>query len=263
MTTATLTETDVIRRTMDARRLTKIANDPSVKPFLGGPEDEPILLKPIIENPNHVALEAAHGGFVLVQLEPGLYEAHSLFLPEGRGAEAFTAMREALLYMFTRCDCMEIVTMVPDTNPAAAQLTKAGAFMPWFTREHCFPVNGGPDGATYYKLSVFDWIQHSDECLDAGESLHDLFSQAKAKFNWSAPDHEDDDAHTRAAGAALLMVKAGHPGRGVFLYNRWARFARYNPALLVSEHPPVINTDGMLLTLDEHGEVEVLSCPSA
>lgn len=251
-----------IRRTLDGKRLTKIANDPSVRPSLGGDMDSPMDLKPIIANPANVAFESEHGGFVLINLEPGLYEAHSLFLPEGRGAEAFAAMRDALQYMFTRFDCHEIVTMVPDSNPPAAQFAKVGGFSKWFTRENCFPVNGGGVNATYYRLAVFDWIQHSDACLDAGEWLHEQFTDAKAVFGWSAPDHEDDDAHTRAAGAALLMFQAGHPARAIFLYNRWAKFARYNTIALVSEHPVVVNTDGMMLTLAANGQLEVLSCPS-
>src|SRR4029434_2477153 len=98
----------VVQRTLDARRLTEIANHPDVRPWLLG-EGE-IDLTATISEPRNVALEARHGGVVSTGQGYGRYEVHSMFHPERPAPETRDAMVAGLEYMFTATDAQDIVT---------------------------------------------------------------------------------------------------------------------------------------------------------
>ena len=81
----------------------RIANDPSVAPHLvlGAYRQD---MTTIVRSPRVVPLATELGGFVFIALDPlcGLYEAHRMFLPQGRGRHALGAALEAVQVMFGR-----------------------------------------------------------------------------------------------------------------------------------------------------------------
>jgi hypothetical protein len=60
-------------------------------------------------------------------------------------------------------------------------------------------------------------------------------------------NHPQDDAHDRYVGACVETIYGGQPEKAVILYNRWARFAGYQPIALVSKSPLLIDIGTAIL----------------
>ncbi len=244
-----------IRRTMDATAMSAIANHPDVRPWLGG--DGPLDLSGEMSNPRNLAGVTDSGGFVAVWLEDARYEVHSLFLP--RGKETIHAMRSALDYIFIHSDAQELITKVPDDNPAASGLARLAGFQSSFRSVQ-------PWSATVSKpidvrtLRIESWALRSSVCHDYGTWLHEQFETVKAEHASTLPAHsEDDAAHLAVAGAATLMIRAGNVAKGVLFYNRWAQLSGYAPIQWLRDHPIVIDMDGMIVEVNG-AQCEVLQC---
>ncbi len=97
-------------RTFQADAVNAIANDPRVRPSLGG--DGALDLAPLVEDRRNITLQFDLGAFVFREIGGyGLiYELHSLFLPEGWGRPAAAAAREAALHMFAGVGAALLVT---------------------------------------------------------------------------------------------------------------------------------------------------------
>jgi hypothetical protein len=213
----------MIARTMDAAFLNEVANHPEVRPWLGG-EEGPLNLTPVVENPSNIALVTEGGGFVLVALMPGVYELHTLFLPTARGAPFFAAASEMFRFMFAETDCLEILTKCPDDNGPARIAAGRVGFRERFRRDDAWAPGVG---VSYRVFSVDDFFIRDAECLKIGRWFHEELEGAKASAHITSFSHPDDETHDRAVGAAILMVRAGHPAKGIGFFNRWAIFAGY------------------------------------
>lgn len=237
----------VIRRTLDPTILNEIANHPEVLPWTGA--KGAVDLTNLIANTNNYALVVEGGGFLLIQSEPGIYEVHSLFLPEAR-SQSLRAARDGFDYMFTRTNCERIVSQVPDNNPAASGLARLVRFRPMFRREDT------PRGPTaFVGLTIEEWAQDSKSLERDGEWFHERLEQAKSGSE--LPTHPHDPAHDRAVGATVRMIRAGNIVKGVSFYNRWARFAGYAQISIVSENTIDV-VDAVVEWRDN--EMEVLLC---
>lgn len=234
-----------MNRTMDAERLNALANHPDVRPWLLG-ADGPLDLTRLVENPAVVCLEAEHGAFLLVPIQPTVYELHTMWLPEGRGKEFFGHAAEMFRYIFTRTDCLEVVTKVPDGNRAAAVAASRVGFRQRFHRA----------GISFRSLSIESWALSDEACLEEGERFHDVLEAAKLEAGSTLPIHDDDPVHDHVVGAALLMAYAGDLAKGVRFYNGWASFAGY--ALIEIVGPNVVDIRDALIEV-RGGCVGVLS----
>ncbi len=212
----------MIRRTFDATFLNEVANHPEVFPWIGAVE--PVDLGPILSSPRNIGIEASGGGWILTHLEPGIYELHTLFLPEARGSY-FAQAKEALRYVFVETDATEIVTKVPDGNSGARMAAALVGFRERFRREKAW-IDGS--GVSYEALTIEDWRQRDIEVLKAGKWFH-----ARLDEQIEHEAHPEDEAHDRAVGAAVLMARAGALLKGLAFYNRWARFAGYVEAVQI------------------------------
>jgi hypothetical protein len=243
----------VIERSFDVTFFNRIANHPDVRPWIGG---KGVLdLTDAVMNIGNFALKAEGGGFILIQHEPGIYEAHSLFPPEGR-RHSIRAMRDGFDYMFSRTDCERIVTQVPDDNAPAQALAKLAKFRPMFRREE---AERGP--TAYVSLSLDDWAMETASLEKDGAWFHDGMEAAKKRFNSSLPGHPHDPAHERAVGAAVRMVKAGNIDKAIAYYHRWSRFAGYPPLIEMSRNPLVFDVGAGVVATMIDGNMEVLLCP--
>jgi hypothetical protein len=243
----------MIERSFDPAFFNKIANHPDVRPWLGG--KGALDLANAVMNIANFCLRADGGGFILIQHEPGIYEAHSLFLPDAR-IGSVRAMRDGFDYMFTRTDCERIVTQVPDDNKPAQALARVAKFRPMFRREE---AERGP--TAYVGLHLDDWAMENADLEKDGAWFHDGMERAKDRFGSSLPDHPHDPAHERAVGAAVRMVKAGNIDKAIAYYRRWSRFAGYPPLVEMSRNPLVFDVGAGVVATMIDGEMEVLLCP--
>lgn len=211
----------MIRRTLDPAFLNSVANHPEVRPMIGGDITQPVDLTDHVRNLANICLVGDGGGWVLLNLAPGQYEAHTLFLPGARGKPYFRQLREALRWLFTRSDCIEIVTKCPDDNPGANMAAVLSGFHQTFRRENAWAEGVG---ITFYAFTVDDWFKRDTECPKAGRWFHDKIEAALGHEN-----HPEDEIHDKAVGAAVLMMRAGLIGKAVSFYNGWARVAGYVP----------------------------------
>ncbi|WP_374407425.1 hypothetical protein [Pelagerythrobacter sp.] len=240
-----------IRRTFDASSLNEVANDPAVRPTLGGEGD--LDLSDLVSDPTNFALVGEHGGFVLTPLSPGNLEVHSMFKP-GRGSATIAAMRSAMEWVFTRTDCVAIWSKVPKSNKAAKGFARAGSLRALFERNHELL------GATEFcEVPIMRWAMNNPSLETHGERFHSLLETAKREAGSNLPEHPHDAAHERAVGASLLMFERGQPGKGAAFYSLWARFAGYQPITLLSVAPVAVDVGDAILGLGQEG-MEVLQC---
>lgn len=225
--------------------LNEVANHPAVRPHVGG--DGPIDLTEALAKPGNIGLECDSGGFFLTQHSPGVYEVHSLFLPDN-GTKPIRAMRAAQEWMFTRTDCGVILSKVPKANKAAKGFAIAGGLAPIFERDDALL---GP--CEYVELGVMRWAMRSAYLEAHGERFHAFLEQHKTE-----DIHPHDPAHERAVGAALLMIERGQDAKGVGFYNSWAMFAGYQTIELLS--PGVVDVRDAVLRLGLDNNMELVSC---
>lgn len=247
----------MIARTLDATFLNRVANDPAVRPMLGGAG--PLDLTEIVGDPGNITLVSEHGGFILHRHEPGIYESHSLFLPNC-GQEPVEAAREGFRYLFIETECLEVVTRVPLINKAALGLARGVGFQPKFERDAAWTCEDGTlTRVSYQGLTLERWMLRDGACKAAGEAFHDQLETAKQAAGSALDPHPEDSAHHHAAGAAMLMCLHGQAAKGVACYNRWARLAGYAPVTLLSEAPVVVDVIDAVVHA-RAGRMEVLSC---
>lgn len=252
----------ILKRTMDAAFLNSVANHPDVRPWLGGAGQ--IDLGRVIANPANVALAGRHGGFLGMKVQDGIYECHSLFLPEGRGAFAREAAAAGLRYLFAVTDCMEVVTKCPANNAATLGLARTMGFVAMFERQKAWLTGDESKvDVAYMALSYWKWLARDEQVLARGKWFHTRLEQLTGEMGVTIPVHAEDAAHERAVGACVLMLEAGNPAKAVEAYNRWARVAgQYSEIRLISLNPVIIETDGVLLAL-KGSDMDVLKVPTA
>jgi hypothetical protein len=249
-----------LSRTLDGGFLTEVANHPDVRPWLGGTPGEKLDLLDAVRDPQNIALQTASGGFICLQVEVGVYDVHSLFLP-GIRRKAVSAMRASLEYVFCRTNCVELRTMVPANNKAADGLARLGGFQERFMRTGVWPprVNGPLIDVSYRSLSLERWALQSPATHRAGRDFHAQLEAAKRASGSSLAVHPDDAVHDHMAGAVVLLARGGTVDKGVDLYNRWLGFAGYERIALVTASPPVLDIGDAVLGLDGD-EIDVLLC---
>lgn len=74
---------------------------PDVAPWVWMGVD-PVDLSDLVKRPDVLPLASEHGGFVFVEGDPGEYELHTMYRPEGWGREVTAAAHEAFEALFLR-----------------------------------------------------------------------------------------------------------------------------------------------------------------
>jgi len=245
-------------REFSAERINAVVNHPSVRPWVAAGAGY-LDLSAVVSNPTTVLLMAEGGGFLLTQQEPGIYEVHSQFLPDHRGPEVLTAAADASRYMFTRTDCVEIRTRVPQGNVAAAVLAKRMGWELQFERANVWPTDAGPVPCRYYAKTITQWANTAPGIAETGAWFHEKLEAAKIAANASSPIHDADEAHDRYVGATCEMIMSGQIGKALSFYQRWAAFAGYGPISLIATNPVVVDIGDALLAVRDQ-DFEVLLC---
>jgi hypothetical protein len=222
-----------------------------VYPWVRGAADGPLDLSAALASDDVVALYGEHGGQVYGRLMPGLWEAHSAFVPRGRGAHAIETTRETLKWMFTRTDATEIVTRVPQGNAPARALAKivGGTFQ--LTRNNGWPMGGKLVAADVFSLKLEDWMRDAPGLIEKGRWFHEKLEAELAKHGASDLAHPDDETHDRFVGAACGMFFGDQPLKAAIYYNRFAVMAGYHPIQLVSLDPVTVDIGTAMLVMRE------------
>lgn len=245
----------MIRQTMDPAFLARVANDPSVRPWIAaGDHDLSEGVANLVTNPANVCLVTNHGGWVFQKLDPGIYEAHSLFLPAGRGRNFRDAAREAMRWLFTRTDCIDLLTKCPDDNGAARMAAAMMGFKERFRRDGIWHTGAG---VSFQGITIDGWAIRDKAAEEAGEAFHAALEAAKQAAGSEMPVHEADPAHDHFVGAAWLIAEAGNLAKAAAFYNRWAIFAGYGSIAAVG--PGMIDIGDAVVTVRD-GRTEVLLC---
>jgi hypothetical protein len=109
----------VIVRATDAAFHNLIANHPEVKPTLGYNEGYTDFTPALAYPDDYVLLSDGKGAAAIFEWSaPGVWQSHTMFLPESRGREGLKAAREMIDYMFAHGARM-LWGMTPEDNRAA------------------------------------------------------------------------------------------------------------------------------------------------
>lgn len=184
------------------------------------------------------------GCFLALCIDPGRYVIHTNLLPHCRGADAMVAVADALKVAFICTDAVELLTMVPKMMPHAKLVAKRAGFVHQFDRKELWPAGGIKHDVEFYRLALTDWIG-TGVCNKAGGAYHERLHHVLG-----ACAHPTDETHDAYAGAAVEMVLAGNVTKGVETYNRWARFALYEPVKVLSLDPLRIDIKQCVLRIE-------------
>lgn len=198
----------MIERCLDAHRINAIINHPDVLPWVAGPLQGELDISPVLADSKNVALAGEHGAMLFAWIQPCMYEAHTLVLPQGRGRWTLDFVHAALAWMFLQTDATEILTRCPKGNLGAKALVRAieGDFQ--FTAPAGWQLHDRLIPADVYAMSLERWVRLSPAL---------------------ASDEDGDPMHRRHAAAAAAMARCGQMDKALRLYNRWALVTQHHP----------------------------------
>lgn len=243
----------MIARSFDASAANRIVNHQEVQPFVSFDDTPlPMDLSAVVANTSNVLMMSDLGGFMFSKQEDEVYHIHTFFLNEGRGRYALLCARDAIEWMFLNTDCMEVLTVVPD-DVTYARPPKAMGWVFEFRRDGIFTRNGKRIGAEFWALRYNEWAKKVHGMVKHGHAFHEKLGEDQT--------HEEDLVHDRYVGICSRMVASGQVHKAVFLYNRWACFAGYEPLLIESEGPFILRMGKQKLKLsDDLQGFEVMTC---
>lgn len=218
----------------DVARIEEVCNHPLIRVWTAYDGAPPCSGAQFVTAPSFSVI-GEEGCFLADSLEPGRYAIHTNLLPEFRGELAVKAAKNALAVAFLQSDATELVTYVPATIPHARLLARQMGFRLLFNRESIWPVNGERHGMGFYSLTIDDWIA-AGACQASGAAFHD-----RLHGELHIEPHASDPIHDSYVGATIEMVRAGNVHKAIATYNRWARFAFYQPVEILSEQPLCID----------------------
>lgn len=173
---------------------------------------------------------AAVGYVLFVPKAPGVWEQHTAFDKEHRGAYALEAVRLSHKAMFMQTPCFHLISYCPEWHPAARFFAQKLGAEYAFRNQNAYTRDGRKQWADVFSLTLVAWAYDvHGEYEDIGEQWHE---EVFAKLE---PHHEDDPAHNGFLGIAIEMAKYS-PQKAVALYNSYAQIAGYHPANLVATH---------------------------
>lgn len=237
-----------ITRAVDAVKINEVLNHPEVRPFVADMADGNLDISEAVLNQHNVLLMGEFGGVMFYHVMPGLYEAHTQVLPEGRGDWAAQLVTACAHWMFTRTDATEIITRVPSNHPAAAALTRVTGMTYEFTEKKNTTFNGEVVDVNIYSGRIQEWIKRANHLDAIGSAFHQHLNDEAKRLGVTEQPHEDDETHNRYVGASVAMMQGGQIKKAVLFYNRWAHAARHPVVTLVGLMPAAIQFDlGIML----------------
>jgi hypothetical protein len=249
----------MIERASSADLFNSFLNDPYVRPDVATDELGTLDISTVMADPRNVVLQGEHGGFVFVQIVPGVYEVHTVTLKSGRGQWAVDVAHAASRYLFTQTDAFEITTRIPRKHLGARTLAlNAGMMLDFSVPDGC-RWRGIAQPIDIYSFRIQDWIKDADDCVDTGRWFHGRLLEEARRIGVTDNPHPNDDVHNRYVGACMEMAFAGQVIKAVNFYNRWALCARHPAIQLLALDPPTIKMDIGILRIVGN-DIEVSQC---
>jgi hypothetical protein len=221
-----------IGRERHARRLNRVANHPEVRPHIGGPGEAEADFSWLLRDPKNVLLMGQHGGMFFACISPGIYDAHILVVPEGRGPWAKVMTQACFHWMFTRTDAMEIIARCPAGNLRSHAMARVMGMTPRFRTPPVVSQAGRDVPCTVYSQTLQDWIDRAPGLEARGQAV-----RAQIESQGVTLTGKPDAEAFRQVGAAFEMFLNGQLFKGVLCQRRWAHMAGYDPADVISENP--------------------------
>lgn len=227
---------------LDAGAINKIMNHPTVRPWVASGTHE-IDMQGQLDNKSNILLMGEHGGIIFLNVLPGVYEAHTQVLPEGRGEWMDSLGHSAMHWMFTKTDCYELITRVPrpHTRAKAAAIRSGGKYE--FTRQDGCLFRDRITPVDIYTVRIQDWCVSGAFLEDIGRWFHTRLHEEADRLGIEEPPHADDTNHNTVVGAVYSMMSNGQLLKGLNIYNRWAIISRHPTITLTSVDPPTIKMD--------------------
>lgn len=136
----------------------RIVAHPEVRPWVLA-DDQELDFRLLAKDPRVLMLvgEPPVGSIIFVRIVAGVYEAHAASLPQGRGHWMYEMSLDAIRYMFTSTDCIEILTRVMHNYPAAHALARQLEFT---ERWQCpaFRFRGKDVSYSVWGLTMMEWF---------------------------------------------------------------------------------------------------------
>jgi hypothetical protein len=230
----------------DAAHVNRILNDGSVLPYVSK-NGEPLDITEALGSPDFYALFGRLGGQIYERKQPGLFEAHSTFLKEGRGAWALAVTNATLAWMFTHTEAVEILTRCPTLGAKALAKSIGGQHV--FTLPEGWVKDGRPIPADVFSLSVQGWMKSAPSLVERGRWFHDRLQSEFDHLGIQEPQHDDSDLHDRYVGAAVEMCFGGQAQKACVFYNRVASLAGWHPISVVDFNPLAIDIGSAILVM--------------
>lgn len=251
-----------IRRTFDADAANQILNHPEVRPWVADMKEGPIDITGHAKSQTNILLlgDDNKGCQLFFKIMEGIYEVHTAILPEARGQWAKDFVEATRHYVFTRTDCAEVMTRVPEGHKAAEAIAKHVGMKKEFRREDGCMFHGKVHAVDVYSSRIQDWVPNAPFLEDRGVWLHEKMAKEAERLGIAQPPHGDDANHNRYVGAALEMVWGGQYQKAAAFYNRWAFTSRHATIKIVSIAPPTIRFDIGLLKFPNAHTVEIIPC---
>lgn len=246
-----MTSNPIISRVFDATRINEIVNSPDVFPWVKGAAGGEIDLGPVIAHPANFMLLGEHGGILFKAVQPGIYEAHTQVLREGRGRWTIDMANAALRWMFTRTDCMEVFSWAPQGNLGALTLIRAVRGVYQFTNPKGWVMHGETIPAGVYNWTIQHWIDTAPGLDERGEWFFDRLTGEFVRHGHDV-SFEYDPSEKRHIGAIVEMFMGGLPKKGEMFYNRFAAMSGRSAARLIDTDPVTVDfEEAMVIFADE------------
>lgn len=241
-----------MRLSRDPAAYERIFYDASVAPDVLQKGQEPCGFAGFFADPSNIGFLFDDCCFLAHALDaPYSFEVHSAALPHRRGRYVVDAASTAIKFMFFATPATELLTRVVDGNVKALALTAKVGFGHEFRRKSAWQTSDGLRDVDYFAMRYPEWVKRQDWLKTSGQWFHSLLGETQT--------HKEDEAHDIYVGAAVEMLLGGQPDKAVAYYNRWAKFAGYEPVSIVSYQPLTIDIVSHLITVDS-GRVEVKTC---
>ena len=247
----------IVRRSFDATDINPIINHPSVFPFVTIPGIDYIDVSPVLADERNILLMGDGGGILFIWCEPGVYEIHTNFLKPERGAHGKGPYIQnfclaAYRWMFTRTDCLILLTKIPAFNRAANIFAPLLGWVKEFDRQRVWPTKEGLCDLSYWSLPYNVWMRKTPDLMQAGRKFHERLTEEFLRHGIEEEQHPHEDCHDLYVGACAETMLSGQVEKAIALYNAWARFAGYGQIDLVSHSPMLIDIGNALLQLTGH-----------
>ncbi len=251
-----------IERRFDAIFINRIANHPEVAPFVRGYLLGKMDFAEAVTDRNNMFLTSEHGAMIFNCLQPGLFEAHTMVLPQGRGLWTLRFVRACLFWMFTRTNAMEIMTRVPKGNVPAMALVRSIKGVYEFTNRRGWVMDNDPVPADIYSMHAQSWIRDAEGLRERGEWFHAKLTMELSRLGSVASAGQSVAMRDRHIGAACEMVFGGQPHKGIIFYNRFAAMNDLHPASLIGINPISIDLGFGVIVMRDN-DFWLASCEAA